>query len=167
MRSPCPAKADLAVLAQALEAYKQVHGDYPWTDTGNAANLQANGQRLFDALLGWTTFQRVGAITLVDELTGTEVPANGPRRFIDPDKIYFDGTELPSSPNTQPGRDNTFVDPWGNPYVYIYGKQDSASNTWQMFGYHLYSRERMGIRTRARLIHRPGAVQTSGTRMKM
>ena len=133
------AKAELAVIAQALESYKSTHGDYPWTTNGDVSSATQHGERLFDALIGWTTFERTGNVTTMNELESADVPSNGPKSFLDPSKLSYSGSDLPDSPNTPPSRDNYFTDPWGIPYVYVYGKSSTA-NSWEIFGYHLYSR---------------------------
>lgn len=129
------AKAELSVIAQALESYKGRYGDYPRT-TSQDADL--NGKILFESLIGWTRIERNsdGNVAMV-ELKQGNVPDTGPRTFIDPTKIAFEGSDLPEEPNDEPNRDNYFVDPWGEPYVYVYGKD--ASSTWRAFGYQLLS----------------------------
>ncbi len=138
------AKGELAVLAQSLEQFKAANGDYPWT-TGFASSPEANAELLLQALLGWKKFGRVqGVVTLVDVLP-ENVPLTGPKVFIDPSKFTIRKrgsnetyVDLPDSRQFAPSG-YYLADPWGHPYVYLYGKLDSTSNTWEVFGYHLYS----------------------------
>ena len=121
-------KVELASIAQALEQYKLTHGEYPLETDDD------DGQGLFNALLGWKAFSG-GAY---DDLDAGDVPVTGPKSFIDPTKLDFYG-DLPTVANVVPV-ECYFVDPWGNPYVYVYGKViDPKQNKWELFGYHLYS----------------------------
>ena len=115
------AKADLAVLGQALEGYKSAHGDYPWT---------SNANELAQALMGWWKFEDG------DFLEVTSVPATGPKSFIDPTRLDYSGT-LPASVSDAPGT-GAFRDPWGEEYVYEY--KTSATGSWDNFGFVLYSK---------------------------
>ena len=125
------AKAELAVIAQALEGFKSTHGDYPWThEEGDSADLV-----LSKALLGWKVFVRSGTTTTFKDKAVSEVPSSGPKAFVDPTKLSTSGT-IPSAPTTKP-TDLAFTDPWGNEYVYAY-KQNSSS--WDNFGFILYSK---------------------------
>ena len=120
------AKAELAVLAQALEGYKATHGDYPWA---------ADGDELAQALMGWMAFSGSGSSVTFADLSADDVPDSGPKSFIDPTKLDYSGT-LPDGPQDEPGA-GAFQDPWGNDYVYKY--KASAADSWEVFGYHLYS----------------------------
>ena len=121
------AKAELAVIRQALEGYKLTHGDYPWT---------TDGDELAKALMGWMKFNRTGTTISFDAVTASDVPANGPKSFIDATKLNYSGT-LPAAATTAPGV-GLFQDPWGNAYVYQY--KTSGTGLWEVFGYHLYSK---------------------------
>ena len=120
------AKAELAVLAQALEGYKSTHGDYPWAE---------NGDELAQALMGWMTFSGSGSSATFVAVDPAGVPASGPTAFIDPTKLDYSGT-LPDAADAAIGS-GAFLDPWGNAYVYEY--RTSAVTDWEVFGYHLYS----------------------------
>ncbi|HBM85616.1 MAG TPA: hypothetical protein DD423_02310 [Opitutae bacterium] len=120
------AKAELAVIAQALEGYKSTHGDYPWA---------ADGDELAKALMGWMKFSGPNAAITFGSVGASDVPATGPKSFIDPSKMDYSGT-LPTAANVEPGT-GAFLDPWGNDYVYQY--KTSATGNWEVFGYHLYS----------------------------
>ena len=120
------AKAELTVIAQALEGYKSTHGDYPWA---------ADGNELAKALMGWMKFSGSNAAITFASVDATDVPATGPKSFIDPTKMDYSGT-LPTAANVEPGT-GAFQDPWGNDYLYQY--RTSATGSWEVFGYHLYS----------------------------
>ena len=138
------AKAELMTISQALEQFKSSNGDYPWTEQGVDAS-EANAVVLLNALLGWKEFKRTGgSVDFVDVLPG-DVPASGPNEFLDPSKFSIrrmgsdeEYVDLPDTSSTAPSG-YYLVDPWGRPYVYVYGKKSGASNTWEVFGYHLYS----------------------------
>jgi prepilin-type N-terminal cleavage/methylation domain-containing protein len=120
------AKAELTVLAQALEGYKSTHGDYPWA---------ADGDELAQALMGWMAFSGSGSSVTFAAVSADDVPDSGPKSFIDPTKLDYSGT-LPDEANVAPGT-GAFQDPWGNDYIYKY--KTSAADSWEVFGFHLYS----------------------------
>jgi len=138
-------RGDLAALVQALEAYKRHYGDYP--QTGNAAQAApligaviAQGQaqsQLFNALTGVygpTNFTiRLNGPTLVDLATLRPEVALVPITFGIPQ----------GSPPAKLVVPNSFVDAWGNRYLYYYRPAPIAGrppNTqWQLPVYLLYS----------------------------
>ena len=120
------AKAELAVIAQALEGYKSTHGDYPWA---------IDSEELTKALMGWMKFKRTNSVTIFEDVEADDVSAKGPKSFIDATKLRYSGT-LPKAANEAP--DNVeFLDPWGNAYVYKY--KTSGTGSWNNFGFILYS----------------------------
>lgn len=140
------AKAELAVLSQALEQYKSSYGDYPWTVSGDptnsaavsASNAIANSQRLLNALMGWGRFESVsGTMQFNAALEGKTLldASKFTIREMGSDETYVD---YPSSVTSAPSG-YYLADAWGNPYVYIYTKTATGS-TWDFFGYHLYSK---------------------------
>ena len=126
------AKAELAVIAQALEGYKSTHGDYPWA---------ADGDELAQALMGWWKFDGTTSPATFVVVSASEVPTAGPRSFIDPSKLSYSGT-LPTALNEAPGT-GAFTDPWGNEYVYKY--KTSATDSWDTFGFVFYSKGADGV----------------------
>jgi general secretion pathway protein G len=138
-RSRTQAKAEIAVLSQALELFKTRSGDYPWV-SGDPAQAEENGKLLFQALVGWMEFTRSGVVTNFD--VKTVAPLTG-AAYVDISKLtyvnlsqtddYNPEIDLSASPTNY-----AFLDPWGKPYVYAYGRT-GAGNTWEVFGYHLYS----------------------------
>ncbi|MGZ0654216.1 prepilin-type N-terminal cleavage/methylation domain-containing protein [Coraliomargarita sp. W4R72] len=127
------AKADLAAIAQALEQFKSVYGDYPTTENPATSDIpikQAN-QRLVLSLRGemvWTydSGKVVGMETRVaSDDYGNEL--NGGRVFINEETLNadaeYDGVAQ-------------FQDPWGNAYIYDYTR---LNGSWDNFGYILCS----------------------------
>ncbi|MFT4901093.1 MAG: general secretion pathway protein G [Lentimonas sp.] len=127
------AKAELSVLAQALELFKSANGDYPIT---NDVENDDNGVVLSKSLLGWKEFVAGSPPKFKDK---TNVPSSGPKSYIDLGTFFTSGT-MPESINKKP-TNLILLDPWGNPYVYAY-KESSA---WSNFGYVLYSAGTDGV----------------------
>jgi len=135
------AKAEIASIAMALEQFKSTYGDYPWTTEG-ASSPEDNSELLLQALLGCMKFEREGGVTTF--VSKTNVPSTGPKALIDVSKLTIRKVgddapyvDLPSTTTSGPSG-YYLADPWGNPYVFVYGKSGS-SNTWEVFGFHLYS----------------------------
>lgn len=114
------AKTELAILAQALEAYKLQYGDYP--QMGAAAN----------AVAGTTAASATdGPGILFNALTGKRGPLstntiiNG-RSYLELSKLSLQDTSTAGLPKTGAEQvANAFFDPWGRRYVYYY-KTSSA-----------------------------------------
>ncbi|MFP4260959.1 MAG: prepilin-type N-terminal cleavage/methylation domain-containing protein [Opitutales bacterium] len=121
------AKAELAVIAQGLEAFKAAHGDYPW--------VSEDPGELGLSLLGWKEFTGTGADREFE--TKDSVPTNGPQAFLDPAKfVLSEASVLPEDPTQEPTVE--FLDPWGEPYVYAY--KDGPTSDWDSFSYLLFSK---------------------------
>lgn len=134
-------KAELAVIAQALEAFKLTYGDYPIASEDIATN--ANSRILTPALTGYSYLEpgTVQGTRVMTNVKDNEVRDS----FIDVDKLNF------SEPFRDPGNDllvpNSasdlariyLVDPWRQPYVYVYNR-GSSSNSWDNPGYVLFSK---------------------------
>jgi prepilin-type N-terminal cleavage/methylation domain-containing protein len=109
------ARADLVLLSQALEHYRRLHGDYPQTAD--------SPEKFFAALAG-----RLG-------------PTGAPLQS----RNLADGLGVMRHDQDQPGDATCFVDPWDNPYQFVYfTRQDDAAELER--GYVLYS---VGPRTPA------------------
>jgi prepilin-type N-terminal cleavage/methylation domain-containing protein len=145
------AKAELAHLAQALEAYRRLYGDYPQT------GLAAHATPTVSAVVGPTTAEAL----LFNALTGVF----GPSRFSAADRLngpdLVDLTKLTpevavvtatfgvplGSPPQKSIVANSFLDPWGRRYQYYYrvaapvapNGNVSIPNVWQSGSYVLYS----------------------------
>jgi prepilin-type N-terminal cleavage/methylation domain-containing protein len=149
-------KSELTLLVQALEEYKRHYGDYP--QTGPSA---ANSQRVTSTTAG------PGANTAQARLLNALIGVYGPNSFstrlngpmlVDVSRltleIAFSTTAAPTTnllttfavasgtpPAKQPAN-NSFVDPWGNRYLYFY-KTATASGgrppQWTAPSFVLYS----------------------------
>lgn len=126
------ARAELAVLSQALEAYKRQYGDYPQTGAAanvpNAASAADNDGPgiLFNALVG-----KRGPLATLNAIDA--------RNFIELSRFTLQSNvaaALPTSGDfTQ--RANAFVDPWGRRYLYYY--KTGVASAWTQPGYVLLS----------------------------
>ncbi len=135
------AKAELSVLAQALEQYKSRYGDYPRHDSDDGDYPTPDGGEMTNtmllyALTGRMTMERVPdgpdrskveVRKVADELDDAQVIANP--QFIETSKFQVNGDA---------NEPNQLLDPWGNPYIYWY-KWENSSGAWEVYGYHLYS----------------------------
>lgn len=136
------AKAELAIIAQALEEFKLAYGDYPVvsedTPLGNA-----NSKKLTLALTGFTYLESGDTL---GTRKMTEVADNEVREsFIPVEKLslsrpFRDPGNPAQVPNSVADMNRIFlVDPWRQPYVYIYNK-GAATNSWDNVGYVLFSK---------------------------
>ena len=126
------AKAELAVIAQGLEQFRALYGDYPWI---NSTTEQTDAEMLFKSLWGWMKLERIESQAPGSDSTVELVElANFGVRFIDATKMSLNGS-LPDE-NSVP-TNVILVDPWGNNYVYTYNRSSIA---WDNFGYVLYSK---------------------------
>jgi prepilin-type N-terminal cleavage/methylation domain-containing protein len=124
------AKAELAVISQAIEQFKARYGDYPWHDSDRGDDTN---QMLLFALTGRMTMSTDTAGNMV--VDATEVDQDSAEvlkrpKFLDDTKFF---TTKDASGNTL-----KLLDPWGNPYIYWY-KWEATPDAWDVFGFHLYS----------------------------
>ena len=118
------AKAELALLVQALEDYKRHYGDYPQTGPSAATSQRVTGTvgpgantaqaRLFNALIGVygpSNFNtRLNGPVFVNITKfAVEVPLNNATFAV-----------ASGSPPAKQAVNNAFLDPWGNRYLYFY-----------------------------------------------
>ena len=129
------ARAELAMIAQALEEFKLTYGDYPVISDDDLSS-NANARELTKALTG---FSYLEPGTVQGTRVMTDVSLNEARKsFIDVDKFNF--SEPFGNPNSPSDLDRIYlVDPWRQPYVYIYNK-GSDLNAWDNVGYVLFSK---------------------------
>lgn len=123
------ARAELATIAQALEQFKSRYGDYPWhksgeTDTNKTLLYALTGRLVIGDPNPSDNVSTTNAIIITDE---NQIKRNP--KFLDETK--FATIEIDSETTN-------LLDPWGNPYMYWY-KWDDRPNSYEMFGYHLYS----------------------------
>ena len=131
------AKAELAIISQAIEQFKSRYGDYPWHDSDESNYPNTSGEvtneMLLYALTGRlvmerdTTTGKLAVNHVADDLDNVEVKKNP--KFLDHTKF---STLLNSDEPI------ALLDPWGNPYVYWY-KWERTPEQWDVFGFHLYS----------------------------
>ena len=154
------AKAELAVIAQALETYKSKFGDYPWVgnpDVSSADNRRNSSHGLMKTLVGWQAVdgtQDGGTNSLGKQFSHGD-------SVLDVSKLSLSQDWPVSAVEASPSGTTYFTDPWGNAYVYIY--KDTSSHTlgtpggpWERFGYILFS---IGPDAKA---SSTGIVETSG-----
>jgi prepilin-type N-terminal cleavage/methylation domain-containing protein len=147
------AEAELAVLGQALERFRQTHGDYPWTTGSDGFH------DLYAALIG------------MQSVRGTPFPTAGGtakrQHFVDPGTLTvgrIDRTEPVEIRPEMAGdvlltldadfRLHFFMDPWGSPYIYLY--RSGPDDGWQRRGYILLSLGPSGAALR------PGSLEAHG-----
>lgn len=126
------ARAEMAVLAAALEQYKQQYGDYPWTPEARTSGAPAGpwdgGAILLNALCGNLGPRADAALS------------EKGRTFVDLARFTLASnveTDLPD-PDTTDLRMNWFNDPWGKWYYYHYRKS-ATDGDWKSRGFLLYS----------------------------
>lgn len=135
-------RAELAVIAQALETYKSKHGDYPWVNTSSVKNdtqIEKSSHGLMKTLVGW---QSVTGTQVGEKDEATNLIFKKQKSTLDVSKLSL-SQEWPSSrTEASPSSSVYFVDPWGRPYVYCYKNPsvERATPTWERFGYILFSR---------------------------
>lgn len=142
------ARAELAVLTQALEEYKRLYGDYP--QTGNAGQATP--------AVGAVISQNQAQALLLNALLGVYGPSNFATRINGPVLIESSRFSLEvalttttaatfgmsqGNPPTKLAVANCLLDPWGNRYMYYYRAANppgrTVPNQWRAPGYVLYS----------------------------
>ncbi len=154
------AKADLAVIAQALEQFKLKYGDFPWHDSNVGAYPSYSGDdpdvstgdenktntMLLYALTGRLSMERqpdgsIGVELISDDLDNDEVIRRP--SFIDASKLSVEYAKLADGEDDL-NRPYLILDPWGQPYKYWYKWENTENNSptpvWEVFGYHLFSK---------------------------
>lgn len=126
-QSQAKARAEMAVIASALEAFKSRYGDYPWTDDDGSDINTSTKNALWQAFL----FE-----VLTGELYLGRNSDNEPEMIRGDRRPLTDvGALTVQPPNSTTG---TIVDPWGNRYMYYY-RTDIDDNSWQNPGFILLS----------------------------
>ncbi|MEZ5275889.1 MAG: type II secretion system protein [Opitutaceae bacterium] len=116
------AKANLAVLSTALEAYRTQYGDYPWIPAAFPSGISSNEELLFNALAG-----KVGP-------KGASL--NG-KVFVDLSRMNLQNETLPD-PGNSLSVSNTFIDPWGQSFRYFH-KEEGSEGDWDSPAFRLFS----------------------------
>jgi len=133
------ARAELAVFAQALEAYRAQYGDYPQTGAfppkgpavaaGDPLDTATAEAKLFNALLG-----KLGPrLHPVADATGAPVVG---RAFVEAGRHSLEYADRLPAPVAEAA--NAFLDPWGQRYQYAY-KNAAAPADWRAVAYVLFS----------------------------
>ena len=108
------AKAEVAVIAQALETYKMQYGDYPQATSTADPKITPNAN----------------AVYMLQALIGKKGPtgvAMTQKALLDISKFSLSDTT--GDPFSSPGSSTiTLVDPWGNSYMYYYYTVSTGSN---------------------------------------
>lgn len=123
-------RAEIAVLSQALEAYKRIYGDYPRTGSvDNNADSEKTPASTSD-----------GPGILFNALTGKRGPLNDTvemsgKVFIELSKFKIQNPENLPNPSDKIKVANALTDPWGQRYLYLYNPGPS----WRNQSYLLYS----------------------------
>jgi prepilin-type N-terminal cleavage/methylation domain-containing protein len=137
------AKAELAVISQALETYKSKFGDYPWVgnpDVSSDTNRKNSSHGLMKTLVGWQAVDGTqdGGTNSLGKVF------NHGESVLDVSKLSLSQDWPTSATEASPSGTTYFTDPWGNAYVYIYKDiNDHTLGTpggpWERFGYILFS----------------------------
>ena len=126
------ARAELATISQAIEQFKSRYGDYPWHQ-GSGGDSTDNNKMLLYALTGRMVLADPSPTDNSTEIAAIEITDQAQ---IDKNPKFLDDSKFST---TKIGQLTTnLLDPWGNPYVYRY-KRDNSPDAWDVFGFHLYS----------------------------
>ena len=134
-------KAELSVLAQALEQYKSRYGDYPRHDSDDGDYPTPEGGEMTNTMLLYALTGRMDMERVADGNGGTEVRVSKVSDQMDNTEVIAKPQFIETSKFTVSGdanEPNQLLDPWGNPYIYWY-KWERSANDWEVYGYHLYS----------------------------
>ena len=118
------AKAELAVISQAIEQFKSRYGDYPWILESDPYPIK----NLAYALTGRIVIRNVSGVPTVVVVTDEDEVKNNPK--------FLDLSKFSTSESNEVIDD--IRDPWGKSYGYYYKYSDNLS-AWNFYGYHLYS----------------------------
>lgn len=132
------AKAELSLLAQALEEFKLTYGDYPIiSEDGDPTSGFANAKGLTYALTGYGKQGREGgAYQFIEVSTGDA------KSFIDVTRFNYGGNAGFVAPGVDGvtgdlTSDSPLFDPWNQAYVYVYNRNNPS---WDKLGYVLFSK---------------------------
>lgn len=133
------AKAELASLAQALEAYKLQYGDYPRSAgaansaTATSASATDAPGILFNSLVG-----KLGPYRATSN--PNRAPMNG-KSLVELTRFTLQSTATADMPSTGTTASvaNAFLDPWGRRYLYYYKTGTAATPPWSISSYILLS----------------------------
>lgn len=117
------AKAELAILATALDAYKHQYGDYPQAGKSTDSDVSVETTHATSSLASVRLFN-----ALVGKLGPTMVDISGKgKSFVDLGALVLESSDENDIPASTGGNvNNSFVDPWGNRYLYYYKTVNST-----------------------------------------
>lgn len=143
-QSRAKARAELAMIAQALEEFKLTYGDYPVVSAGlkpdgasedsSEIDGKANARLLTWALTGFL-YVEPGSEPGTRDMT----EADNAKTFIDTEKMNFSEDFGVPLAYAQLNENSFLVDPWREPYVYVCNK-GKANHNWDNPGYVLFSK---------------------------
>ena len=124
------AEADLMLIAQSLERYRAKAGDYPWVGVPPVEGNRPNGKGINALIRSLMGFRAVDPARPQLRVGGDFIQAN---------LLDFGASGYNADSGTDPGPAFP-VDPWGNPYVYVYNPTyPKSSSQWTLPGYILLS----------------------------
>jgi len=144
------AKAELAILSTALDAYKRQYGDYPQAGQSAGSDSATSAEGTTDANVEGTSISAgLASVKLFNALAGKLGPGTSSSKmaeitgksFVDLGALTLESSkveDLPASTGTS-SVNNTFLDPWGNRYLYYYKTAGSSGNWPTSRGYILMS----------------------------
>lgn len=124
-QSQAKARAEMAVIAAALEEFKTRYGDYPWTDRPGSV-----GETIYlhQILSGRVYLDRGSATTTPGMRTGDRRP------LMDVGSLTLEASN-PSAPEAGA----RIIDPWDGDYYYYY-RANASDSEWENPGFILLSR---------------------------
>jgi len=131
------AMTDIEVIANAIEEFRSIYGDYPRISC--AADEKLSAAQLYQCLVGklYMTVQDSQIVFLPLSPDATRRP------LIDASKMNLGNTQGKFGSDVDPEDANTFfADPWGQPYLYMFDSNliPGAITTWRSPSYILLSK---------------------------
>lgn len=149
------AAGELAALAQALERFRSLHGDYPWLAGGGGGHFALYAALTGAADVRGRAFPEVGGVRKREhfvDLSRFTVGRLDSGEPVTPVPVFAgEAVSLLDGDYAS----HFFMDPWGSPYVYLY--RAGLEDGWERAGYVLLSLGPSGERDRA-----AGRVQAHG-----
>lgn len=152
------AKAELAVISQAIEQFKLRYGDYPWHDSGGSDT----NKMLLYALTGRLSMEKVQQADGSTNVVVATISDGMDNEDVMKRPKFIDDTKLSVNEDSS-GNSIELIDPWGNPYVYWYKWEstENSSPTWDVFGYHLYSTGADSVEDRSGITESTGVMSST------
>ncbi|OQB95903.1 MAG: hypothetical protein BWX86_01019 [Verrucomicrobia bacterium ADurb.Bin122] len=139
------ARAELAVLSQALADYRRTWGEYPCT--GACPQAQPEPGPSNPLVVGSSQAK------LFNALAGVITPAGSPQADVRAGRVFLDAARFrfeigldqppawPAGRRGEPAREvaNAILDPWGRRYLYFYKQAPGPVPSWKAPAYVLFS----------------------------